>query len=148
METSPVPPEWQGSPKVMFVIDSTLNMDHDFQQAPITGATRIRFIQLIENILGDEWYITPLVKCRPLGSTYTVKNLNVCTEWIKEEISRLGPQIIVGCGTRVEKYVKCNYVTMSPTRIVQGRKNELLFEELLIKIKGDLCRSIITNMQY
>lgn len=147
METTPVPPEWQGSPKVMFIIDSTLNMEHDFQQTPLTGATRIRFIQLIENAIGDEWYITPLVKCRPSGSTYTAKNLNLCTEWIKEEIARLGPKIIIGCGTRVGKYVKCNYETMSPTRIVQGRKNELVFEELLMKVKEDL-RDNQQNMLY
>ena len=137
METSPVPPEWTGSPQVMFIIDVTISMDVDFAQTPLTGATRLRFIQLIEKYF-KQWYITPLIKCGPKNLTYSVGDYKICTKWIEDEVKRLNPKFIVGCGSKVEKYFKCNYYTMSPVRITQSQKHELLFEDLLMKIKENL----------
>lgn len=137
METSPVPPEWKGIPNVIFISETALTMTHDFEQTPIHGLIRVRFIQLVEKYIPD-WYITALVKCRPASSTYSTKAYNSCTPWISEEVSRVRPKIIVGCGSKVEKYIKCDYITMSPTRIVQSKKNEEIFEGVLKEIQGKL----------
>ena len=134
METSPVPPEWVGQPKVMFITDTLISMHHDFEQTPLIGINRIRFIQLIEKYF-TEWYITPLVKCSPKNSTYTQADYKICTEWITEEIKRVKPKIIVGCG-KVPKYIKCDYETMSAARIIQSKKNEEAFEVILKEISN------------
>lgn len=138
METSPVPPEWVGDPKVMFIIDTTISMTHDFAQTPLIGATRLRFTQLIEKYF-NQWYITPLIKCGPKNLTYTVGDYKICTKWIEEEVKRLNPKFIVGCGSKVEKYAKCDYYTMSPARITQSKKHEEIFSEMLLDIKGKIC---------
>ena len=134
MGTSPVPPEWTGSPQVMFIVDITISMDVDFAQTPLTGATRLRFIQLIEKYF-KQWYITPLIKCGPQNLTYSVGDYKACAVWLNEEVNRLNPKFIVGCGSKVEKYFKCDYYTMSPVRITQSAKHELLFSKILNEIK-------------
>ena len=137
METSPIPPEWSGTPEVMFVVDTTISMAHDFAQTPTIGATRIRFIHLIEEVF-DDWYITPLVKCRPKNSTYLVKDYKECTQWIQYEINKIAPKIIVTCGSNATKYVEGDFFTMSPGRITQSKKHEELFSKTLAEIKEKL----------
>jgi len=137
METSPIPPDWQGFPEIMFIIDTTIGAIHDLEQSPVTGVVRTRFIQLIEKQL-ENWYITPLVKCRPKSTTYSKKTMGDCSYWINEEIKRLGPKIIVGCGHRVEQVVKCNYVCKNPIQITMSGKNEKEFGAILEDIKKEL----------
>lgn len=137
MGTSPVPPEWNGVTKIMFITDTLITMEHDYAQTPLFGATRLRFIQLVEKYF-DSWYITPLVKCSPKGATHSVKNTKICTDWIDHEIDVVKPKVIIGCGLKMDKYVGCDHYTMSAARITQSSKHEKIFEELLEKIKGQI----------
>ena len=137
MQTSPVPPEWQGNPKIMFVVDSTISRGHDLCQTPLIGVGRTRFIQLIEKYFED-WYITSLVKCSTKSSVYTKTSINECKKWLDEEKKRLKPEVVVGCGERVRTNALCDYYTSSPTRIVQGAKGEKAFEALLLEIHGKI----------
>lgn len=137
METSPIPPEWSGTPEIMFILDTTISSDHDFAQSQLLGATRVRFLHLIENHFKD-WYITPLVKCKPRGTSYLVGDYKICTGWITEEIKRVSPKIIIGCGSKVKKYIDCDFETMSPVRITQSKKHEQMFELLLQSAKAEL----------
>lgn len=135
MGTSPVPSEWSGVAKVMFITDTLITMDHDYAQTPLFGATRLRFIQLIEKYFNN-WYITPLVKCTPKSTIHSIKNTKACVEWINHEIKVVQPKITIACGTKIEKYIKCDYYTMSAARITQSGKHEKIFEELLEKVSG------------
>ena len=137
METSPIPPEWVGDPKVMFIIDTTIPMAHDFAQTVVMGATRIRFIHLIEEHFKD-WYITPLVKCKPKNKTYLVKDYQECTKWIQYEITKVAPKIIVTCGSNATKYIGGDFSTMSPVRITQRKKHEEMFTDVLKMMKEKL----------
>lgn len=141
METSPIPPEWRGTPRIIFIIDTTISMDHDFAQSPVIGANRVRFIQLIEKYFTD-WYITPLIKCKPKNLRYSSKEMKLCTNWIDEEIKRVKPEIIVGCGSKVPLYINCDYETMSPVRIVQSKKHEEIFEGILKQIKESVTSGV------
>lgn len=137
METSPIPPDWSGYPEVMFIIDTNLGAIHDFDQKPIVGATYTRFMQLISSHL-DDWYITPFVKCRPKNITYTKKAMGDCSIWLKEEIKRLDPKIIVACGPRINTYIQCDFLCKTPAQITMGGKNEKEFGAILLQIKEKL----------
>lgn len=134
MDTSPIPPEWTGDPKVMFIVDTTISMAHDFAQTTVIGATRIRFIHLIEEYFKD-WYITPLVKCKPKNKTYLKKDYEECTKWINYEIGKVKPIVIVTCGSNATKYVEGDFFTTSPVRITQSKKHEEMFSKTLLDIK-------------
>lgn len=133
METSPIPPEWEGIPKVMFIIDSKLTKLHDFEQYPISGVTKTRFITLIEKYL-KSYYITPFVKCIPNSQTYSKKNINDCLQWLNYEIGLVDPKYIIGCGSTVNKYIHCDYTIYSPSKIIESAKNEQKFEKILKEI--------------
>jgi uracil-DNA glycosylase family 4 len=137
METTPVPSNWEGDPKVMFIIDANLGAIHDFEQSPIVGVVNTRFMQIVKKYL-DDWYITPFVKCRPKNTTYTKKNMGDCSYWIKEEIKRLEPSILVACGSRIDTYVQCDYICKTPVQITNNKKNEKEFEGILAQIKEKL----------
>ena len=137
MGTSPVPSEWAGKSEIIFITDTLITMGHDYAQTPLLGATRIRFIQLIEKYF-DSWYITPLVKCCPKSTTHSVKNTKTCVSWIDEEVEIVKPKLFIGCGESIKKYVSCDYYTMSAGRITQSIKHEKLFEELLMKVKNEI----------
>ena len=137
METSPVPPDWSGFPEVMFIIDTNLGAINDFDQKPITGVTHTRFMQILTSHLND-WYITPFVKCRPKSTTYTKKNMGDCSYWIKEEIKRLDPKVIVACGSRIDKIIQCDFICKTPAQITSNARSEKEFGAILAQIKEKL----------
>ncbi len=137
METTPIPPNWEGDPKVMFIIDTNLGAIHDFEQSPIVGVVNTRFMQLLKKYLED-WYITPFIKCRPKNTTYTKKNMGDCSAWIKEEVKRLNPSILVACGSRIDTYIQCDFICKTPVQITNNIKNEKEFEGVLSQIKEKL----------
>jgi len=134
METSPIPPEWNGFPEVMFIIDVNIGPHNDFEQSPIISVVRTRFLQLINNHFED-WYLTPFVKCRPKSTTYNKKNMGDCSFWLKEEIKRLNPKVLVACGSRIDKIIQCDYICKTPTQITMSSKNEKEFDCILKEIK-------------
>lgn len=137
METTPIPSNWEGFPKVMFIIDTNIGAMHDLEQSPMTGVVHARFMQLVKKYLGD-WYITPFVKCRPKNTTYTKKNMGECSYWLKEEIKRLEPSILVACGSRIDTYIQCDFICKTPVQITNNIKNEKEFEGILAQIKEKL----------
>ena len=134
METTPIPPEWSGFPNVMFIIDVNIGPINDFDQSPIVGVVKARFLQLINNHM-DDWYITPIVKCRPKNTSYPKKNLVDCSYCLKEEIKRLNPKVLVACGSRVDKIIQCDFICKTPSQITANAKSEKEFESVLKEIK-------------
>ncbi len=144
MNTTPIPPEWRGQPEVMFIVDNTITEEHDIEQRPIAGSKRTRFIQIIESYL-DDWYVTALIKCKPVNLTYPIGDIRFCkSTWIDHEIETVKPKIVVGCGTKVSKFVNCNHTTLSVTKIVESKRNEVVFEKILEEIK---CQLTTINSQ-
>ena len=133
MEITPIAPEWYGSPKVMFIIDNKLNTLNDLTQYPVIGVTRARFTSLIEKYT-KSYYLTLLIKCITKNQTYKAEEIKECIKWIEYEIDIVKPDIIIGCGSSIKKYIKCDYNILSPSKIIENKKNEEKFELILRKV--------------
>jgi len=134
MSITPIAPDWVGSPKVMFIIDSRLNQINDFEQSPITGVTKARFLTLVESKFSS-YYITPFVKC--IGAYPRSKaTIDICKEWIEHEINTVNPKVIIGCGALIKNNISCNYYCQSPSKIIESLSNEKKFEKILTEARN------------
>lgn len=130
MNTSPVPPEWVGHPKIAFVIDNVITSENDLMQEVIVGVNRTRFIQLIQSTGIDDYYLTNLVKCAVNKPRYSANMIKVCSEWIDYEFNLLKPKVVIACGKNAKK-VRADFYTDGVSRIVSSKKNEQDFLDIL-----------------
>lgn len=137
METSPIPPEWRGHPKVAFVIDNMITDQHDLLQETITGVNRTRFLSLIKEAGVEDYYLTNLVKCAPTNKYYRVAHIKTCIEWLVYEFEILKPEIIIGCGPKTT-VIKADFYFKSVGIITSSKKEEQSFvDQLRIAAKND-----------
>jgi uracil-DNA glycosylase family 4 len=139
MLSSPISPEWVGSPKIMFVITPPVKEENDFFGESIVGLNRIRFLQLLEEASLSSYFITSLVKCKPIKTTYTKKNIEDCKGWLVEEFNRLNPNHIVFCGktpSSISSLFKKYTETHAINKIVSNRQNEQEFKDLISRINS------------
>lgn len=136
MQTSPVPPEWVGYPKVAFVIDNILKDENDFFQGVVVGVNRARFLQLLKEIGIENYYLTNLVKCIPTKNRYRAQEIKTCVEWLDYEFEKLKPEYVIGCGPKT-KIIKANGYCKSVGIITSSKKEEQEFVNTVRTIIGN-----------
>lgn len=132
MEVSPIASEWIGKPEIMIVVGTAPKKENDFAQEVITGVDRF----LLNSMFAKhnlKYYMTFLTKC--IGAT-KVSCIRTCVRnWISEELGLVKPKLIIGMGSNVEKYLKCDYYLPSPSVVFANKANQEKLEGILDEYK-------------
>ena len=98
-----------GNPNAdLLFIGEAPGMHEDRQGIPFVGAAGQLLTRMLEGIglTRDDVYIANVIKCRPPGNRDPQQDeIDSCTPWLVEQISRIQPDVIVTLGNFATKYV-------------------------------------------
>lgn len=133
MILGPIAPEWKGDPTggIMFILSQNITAENDMMQEVVSGVNRSILIKMIEEY-SPNWYITNFVKCRPQeGCNYKAGETRTCINWLDIEKERVKPNLIIGFGANLKKFVDCNHYLPSVNNLVGSQKNRQLLYDIL-----------------
>jgi len=118
----------------MMIIGEAPGRDEDSTREPFTGPAGRLMDKIWESVglNSNDFYITNVVKCRPIASkgsgkenfTPKVEQRKLCTKYILQEIKLLRPKIIIPLGATATSFVfSAHHVVMGAER---GKLNRVL----------------------